>query len=73
MVNLYGIVPVEQVAKVISEQNEEQVSAEDIKGWLQDPFSGALAYAALEKYFGYPYGSSFYVENRVYGKETIMK
>lgn len=31
MVNLYGIVPVEQVVKVISEQNGEQVSAEEIK------------------------------------------
>lgn len=61
MVNLYGIVPVEQVAKVISEQNEGQVSAEDIKTWMQNPFSGGLAKAALQKRFVYPYGSGFFV------------
>lgn len=53
--------PVEQVAKVISEQNEEQVSAEEIKAWIQEPFSGALAKAALQKRFVYPYGSGFLV------------
>lgn len=61
MVNLYGIVPVGQVAKVISEQNEEQVSTEEIKSWMQDPYSGGLAEAALQKRFVYPYGSGFFV------------
>ena len=61
MVNLYGIVPVDQVAKVISEQNGEQVSAEEIKAWMQDSNSGALAKAALQKRYVYPYGTDFIV------------
>lgn len=61
MVNLYGIVPIEQVVKVISEQNEEQVSTEEIKAWMQDPYSGGLAKAALQKRFVYPYGHNFFV------------
>ncbi|PKH10327.1 YecA family protein [Planomicrobium sp. MB-3u-38] len=61
MANLYGIVPVEQVAKVISEQNGEQVSAEEIRAWMQDPYSGGLAKAALQKRYVYPYGNGFFV------------
>lgn len=61
MVNLYGIVPVEQVAKVISEQNDGQVTADEIKGWIQNRYSGGLAKAALEKRYVYPYGSGFFV------------
>lgn len=53
MVNLYGIVPIEQVAKEISKQNGLQVSAEEIKAWIQDPYSGGLAKAALQKRFVY--------------------
>lgn len=61
MVNLYGIVPVDQVAKVISEHHKEQISAEEIKAWLQDPYSGGLAKAALQKRFVYLYGPGFFV------------
>ena len=61
MVNLYGIVPFEQVAKVISSQNEESISAEEIRKWIQDPFSGGLAKAALQNRFVYEYGGGFFV------------
>ena len=61
MVNLYGIVPFEQVAKVISSQNEESISAEEIGKWIQDPFSGGLAKAALQERFVYEYDGGFFV------------
>ncbi|AQU80211.1 hypothetical protein AJGP001_13415 [Planococcus faecalis] len=61
MVNLYGIVPFEQVAKVISSQNKESIAAEEIKAWIQDPFAGGLAKAALQNRFVYEYGGGFFV------------
>ena len=61
MVNLYGIVPFEQVAKVISSQHEESITEEEIRKWIQDPFAGGVAKAALQKRFVYEYGESFFV------------
>ena len=60
-VQLYGIAPFGQVAEMISAQTEEQVTESDIKQWIEDPFGGSLAKAALEKKFVYLYSDNFFV------------
>ncbi|OED33109.1 hypothetical protein BHE17_11865 [Planococcus maritimus] len=60
-VQLYGIAPFGQVADVISAQTEEQVSEEEIKRWIEDPFGGSLAKAALEQRFVYLHPGNFFV------------
>ena len=60
-VQLYGIAPFGQVADMISAQTEEQVSEEEIKQWIEDPFGGSLAKAALEQRFVYLHPKNFFV------------
>lgn len=60
-VQLYGITPFGQVADMISAQTEEQVSEEEIKQWIEDPFGGSLAKAALEQRFVYLHPGNFFV------------
>lgn len=61
LVNLYGIVPFEQVAKLLTRDGTETVSANDIEQWITDPFGGSLAKVALEKNFVYEYDNTFFV------------
>lgn len=60
-VHLYGIAPFGQVAEMISAQTGEQVSEADIEQWIEDPFGGSLAKAALQKKFVYLYPGNFFV------------
>lgn len=60
-VNLYGIAPFGQVAEMISAQTDEQVGERDIKSWIEDPFGGSLAKAALQKNFVHLYPGNFFV------------
>ncbi|MBU9673918.1 SEC-C domain-containing protein [Planococcus sp. CP5-4] len=60
-VQLYGIAPFGQVAEMISAQTDEEVSEYDIEQWIEDPFGGSMAKAALQKKFVYLYPGNFFV------------